>query len=107
MNSELVLDYLITNIKQKVKNKGYSIAELSKRSGVSARAINYILNKERKPNVQLVSQIAQGLGCNTWDLLMPPSDKTHWRIHQEAPLLTEEEAEKVNEYIKFLKSTRD
>lgn len=107
MKIDDVLDCLIANIRQKMKERDFSVAELSNRSGVSPRAINYILGKERKPNIQLVSELAAALGCNSWDLLMPPTGSPHKKIQAETPLLTEEEAYKVDEYIRFLKTARD
>lgn len=49
---------------------GYSEAEVSKRSGVSKKSINNMLNARHAPNLDHVDAVAAVFGLNLWHLIM-------------------------------------
>ena len=51
---------------------GLSEKALEKRSGVSQKGINKILNKQSAPTVTTIAKLAQAFRIEPWQLLMPP-----------------------------------
>lgn len=62
---------LVINLKMLMTKTNTSSADLSKRSGVSKRMIDYILNGDRKPSVELAGDLAEAFGLTGWQLIMP------------------------------------
>lgn len=62
---------LVTNLKMLMLKTSMSSADLSLKSGVSKRMIDYILGGERKPSVEIAGQLAEGFGLTGWQLIMP------------------------------------
>lgn len=50
---------------------GLSEAEVSKRSGVSKKSINNMLNARHAPNLDHVDAVAAVFGLNLWHVIMP------------------------------------
>ncbi len=50
---------------------GFTSADLAKKSGVSKRMIDYILNEDRKATVELAGKLAEAFGLTGWQLIMP------------------------------------
>lgn len=53
---------------QRRTEKGYSIRELSKYSGISKSTINRIENGKISPTVNTVEILAKALGCTFFDM---------------------------------------
>lgn len=71
-NKLSAIDILIQNIEMLKKEAGnMSNRELSRRSGVSDRAIGKTLNKESAPAVDNVEKIAKAFGLESWQLMLP------------------------------------
>lgn len=51
------------------EQKGYSIRELSKRSGISKSTINRIENGKVSPSVDTLEILANALECDFFDML--------------------------------------
>lgn len=64
-------DTLVINLKMLMQKTGINSAELHLKSGVSKRMIDYILNGDRKPSVEIAGQLADGFGLTGWQLIMP------------------------------------
>ena len=62
---------LVINLKMLITKTEINSAQLSIKSGVSKRMIDYLLNYERKPTVDLAGDIAEAFGLSGWQLIMP------------------------------------
>lgn len=73
MKSEKWPESLITEIchviEQERVGKGYSIYELSQRSGVSQQGIGYYEKLERRPNIDCLARIARALDMTLSELI--------------------------------------
>jgi transcriptional regulator with XRE-family HTH domain len=48
-----------------------TIDDLAKKSGVTKRMIQYVLNKERVPSIDVAAALAGAFSINGWQLLVP------------------------------------
>lgn len=62
---------LVINLKMLLSTTKMTSADLSAKSHVSKRMIDYILNGERKPSVEIAGQLADAFGLTGWQLIMP------------------------------------
>lgn len=62
---------LIRNLRFLMDREGLSEAALAKRSGVSQKGINKILNGESAPTLDTVDKLSAAFGLNLWHLIMP------------------------------------
>lgn len=62
---------LVTNLKMLMAKTKINSAELSAKSHVSKRMIDYILNGDRKASVELAGELAEAFGLDGWQLIMP------------------------------------
>ena len=70
-NRSTLHDNLINNVRVLQRELGVNKSELSRRSGVSLRMINYILNGEKKASIAITEQLAKAFGLSGWQLLLP------------------------------------
>lgn len=110
------MNELGTYIQAKRKEKGYSIRKLAELADISHTEVKRIedgLRKQTSP--QVLRSIATALNCPYEDLMatagyidepMADIDATAVAGIQDADDLSQEEIDKVNEYIAFLKSQR-
>lgn len=54
-----------------MEKTGFSEAEVSKRSGVSKKSVNNMLNARHAPNLDHVDAVAAVFGLNLWHVIMP------------------------------------
>jgi transcriptional regulator with XRE-family HTH domain len=62
---------LIENINALLLATGMSKKELATKSGVSLRMIHFILNRDRKPSIEIADDLAKAFRLNGWQLIMP------------------------------------
>lgn len=62
-------------IKELCAVKGISLAELSRRSGVSQPSISNILNSKISPNLESLQKMAAALGVEMWELFAAPAKR--------------------------------
>ena len=74
MNQE-ISKILIDNINRLMRENGWNAVNLGKKSGLSSRAIRYILSNERMAKIDSVEKIANALGVMTSELLEPKESK--------------------------------
>lgn len=70
-NREHTSETLIRNLRFLMKQREWKAAQLSEKSGVSGRMINYILNRERSCTIEIADALAKPFGISGWHLLMP------------------------------------
>ena len=110
------MNELGTYIQAKRKEKGYSIRKLAELAEISHTEVKRIEDGMRKQtSPQVLRSIATALNCPYEDLMAAAgyideptvdSDATAVAGIQNADDLSQEEIDKVNEYIAFLKSQR-
>lgn len=62
---------LVKNLRMLMLSTKMTSADLSTKSHVSKRMIDYILSGERKPSVEVAGQLAEAFGLTGWQLIMP------------------------------------
>lgn len=110
------MNELGTYIQSKRKEKGYSIRKLAELADISHTEVKRIEDGMRKQtSPQVLRSIATALNCPYEDLMaaagyidepLMDTDATAVAGIQNADDLSQEEIDKVNEYIAFLKSQR-
>lgn len=61
---------LVNKLKEKMKEKNFSIAELERVAGLKGHAIrNILLGKSKKPNIEILQRAASVLGCSILEFL--------------------------------------
>lgn len=110
----MVQEKFISRLKTAMSKSDVNARELAKRSGLTEASISRYLSGKMEPRPAAVNKIAQSLHVEaSWllgydpipsDYIVSDSDKEiHMLIEHE---LSDEEAQKVHEYIKFLLSQR-
>lgn len=72
MNMETDIEFrqlVARNIKSLVEHKGITLTELAKKSGLTLRGIQYILNLDREPKISAIHKIATALSVTSSALL--------------------------------------
>lgn len=64
-------EILVINLKSLMGKTALTSSDLSKKSGVSKRMIDYILNGDRKATIELTGKLADAFGLAAWQLIMP------------------------------------
>jgi transcriptional regulator with XRE-family HTH domain len=67
----LPAETLIQNLTMLLNKTNMSVAELSRRSGVTGRMIHYILNRDRQASVEVAGKLASAFGLTGWQMIMP------------------------------------
>ncbi|SFI95526.1 helix-turn-helix domain-containing protein [Thermoflavimicrobium dichotomicum] len=80
------------NIHKMRKEKGWSLQELSERSGVSRAMLSKIEREEKNPTVQVACQIAEALEV-TLSKLLGEEEKTHYRLTKKEQRMVYRDAE--------------
>jgi transcriptional regulator with XRE-family HTH domain len=70
-NNKPTRESLARNIRYLMKRAEWSESELARRSGVSQKSINNILNLVHSPKLETVDAIAEAFGLTGWHLIMP------------------------------------
>ena len=63
--------YFVNNLKYLLLTTGITKKELAEKSKVSARYIDYILNYEKYPSIEIAENIAKGFGLEGWHMILP------------------------------------
>lgn len=59
-----------TRVKEFRESRGWTVAELSERTGLSESQVNRIENDKREPSMESLQALASAFGCNVVDLLV-------------------------------------
>jgi transcriptional regulator with XRE-family HTH domain len=113
-NHSLTSKLLAKNLRYLMDMYDLKPKELSKRSGISDRMIQYILNMDRTPSIAVVDAIAAPFGQKGWQLLRESKeDKVNASIKRENEIhenlinsLTDSEAREVERYAKYILFSR-
>ena len=62
------------NLRALMDMQKVSVAELAKMSGVSPRMIQYVLDRERTPSVEIADDLGTALGVTGWLLMLHDLD---------------------------------
>ena len=63
--------YFVSNLKYLLLLTGITKKELADKSHVSARYIDYILNYQKYPSIEIAENIAKGFGLEGWHMILP------------------------------------
>lgn len=66
---DTLIDAICSVIREERTNLGYSVYELSQRSGVSQQAIAYYEKLERRPNLECLAKIAKAMDFKTSEII--------------------------------------
>ncbi|MCS7305013.1 MAG: helix-turn-helix domain-containing protein [Thermoguttaceae bacterium] len=72
------------NLQRLMVKRGFSAAELSKRSGVDRRTIRALLAGNTRPHWQTVHRLAGGLGVSTDELFLKPAQLVYRHLDRQA-----------------------
>ena len=64
-------EHFCSNLETLLNTTGMKVAELSKKSGLSYRAIKFYLNKEQSPTVDTADKIGKVFNLEGWEMIMP------------------------------------
>ena len=71
MHKPTTQETLILNLKMLMTHNNMSVSDLAKKSGITARMIYMVLNKERKPGIELADSLAKAFGLSGWHIIKP------------------------------------
>jgi len=69
---------LADNLKKRLAERGWSESELSRRSGVSQKAVNNAVQQRASTQLDTADAMAKALGINCWQLLAPSNAGTSY-----------------------------
>jgi transcriptional regulator with XRE-family HTH domain len=71
------IEIFILNLKGLMLQHSINTAALSLSSGVSKRMIDYILNNQRNPSIEIIGAIAHVFDLKAWEMLHPTLGVTY------------------------------
>ena len=100
-----IVDIVSENIYVYMNARKMSVAQLAKRSGVSARTINYALSKEGNITIRNLYFIAKGLGVSPANLV-EKNKGINAKIINAATDMSEPEVDQTIDFINYIKSKK-
>jgi len=70
---------IATRIREARQAAGLSQAALERRTGIRRTYLSDLELHKRVPTLETLSRLADGLGCQIVDLLVPPAGRYIWR----------------------------
>lgn len=64
----------VKNLKYLLEITGMHKNDVAKKSGVSSRYIDYLLNFDKYPSIEVAENIGQAFGLNGWHMILPDLD---------------------------------
>lgn len=73
------LDNFAVNVREQLKERGWTAPELARRAGVQPKTINNILNGRHATQSDVLHKIAKALDLELWQMWLPklPKDAQH------------------------------
>jgi transcriptional regulator with XRE-family HTH domain len=73
------LDNFAMNMKEQLRERGWTAPELARRAGVSPKSVNNVLNGRHAQQADVLNKIAAALGLELWQMWLPqlPKDAVH------------------------------
>jgi transcriptional regulator with XRE-family HTH domain len=63
----------LTRLRRRRLEKGWTLADLARESGISRKTLGYIERGEREPRPKNIARLATVLGCEPKELMEPES----------------------------------
>jgi transcriptional regulator with XRE-family HTH domain len=64
----------VKNLKYLLEITGMHKKELALKSGVTARYVDYLLNYDKYPSIEVAENIGQAFGLSGWHMILPDMD---------------------------------
>ena len=73
------LDYFAHNMKEQLRERGWTPPELARRAGLSPKTVNNVLNGRHAQQLNILLKIANALELELWQMWLPklPKDAMH------------------------------
>lgn len=69
------------NIKERIKRKGITVAEVERRAGLNKTTIqNIVLGRSKNPGIEIISALAKELECSIDELISPESEPQKTKV---------------------------